>query len=31
MLGGPPPFQARNRSRFLQSLDQIIQNLKRTN
>jgi uncharacterized protein YaiI (UPF0178 family) len=31
MLGGPPPFQARDRSRFLQSLDQIIQNLKRTN
>jgi uncharacterized protein len=30
MLGGPPPFQARDRSRFLQSLDQIIQNLKLT-
>lgn len=25
MLGGPPPFQARDRSRFLQSLDQVIQ------
>jgi len=28
-LGGPPPFQARDRSRFLQSLDQMIQSLKR--
>lgn len=28
MLGGPPPFQARDRSRFLQSLDQVIQSLK---
>jgi uncharacterized protein YaiI (UPF0178 family) len=25
MLGGPPPFQPRDRSRFLQSLDQTIQ------
>lgn len=25
MLGGPLPFQARDRSRFLQSLDQVIQ------
>ncbi|NJC88411.1 MAG: YaiI/YqxD family protein [Desulfuromonas sp.] len=30
MLGGPPPFQPRDRSRFLQNLDQIIQNLKRS-
>jgi uncharacterized protein YaiI (UPF0178 family) len=29
MLGGPPPFQPRDRSRFLQSLDQIVQDLKR--
>jgi uncharacterized protein YaiI (UPF0178 family) len=27
MLGGPPPFQPRDRSRFLQSLDQIIRAL----
>jgi uncharacterized protein YaiI (UPF0178 family) len=30
MLGGPPPFQARDRSRFLHSLDQLIQKLQRT-
>jgi uncharacterized protein YaiI (UPF0178 family) len=30
IMGGPPPFQKRDRSRFLQSLDQIIQNVKRT-
>jgi len=29
MLGGPPPFHPRDRSRFLQSLEQIIQSLKR--
>ena len=29
MLGGPPPFQPKDRSRFLQSLDQIVQDLKR--
>jgi hypothetical protein len=29
MTGGPPPFQKRDRSRFLQSLDQIVQNIKR--
>lgn len=29
MLGGPPPFQPRDRSRFLQSLDQIVQDLRR--
>jgi uncharacterized protein YaiI (UPF0178 family) len=29
LLGGPPPFQPRDRSRFLQSLDQIIQALAR--
>lgn len=29
MMGGPPPFQKRDRSRFLQSLDQIIQDVKR--
>ena len=27
--GGPPPFQKQDRSRFLHSLDQIIQTLKR--
>jgi uncharacterized protein YaiI (UPF0178 family) len=27
--GGPPPLQKRDRSRFLQSLEQIIQNIKR--
>jgi uncharacterized protein YaiI (UPF0178 family) len=30
MLGGPPPFQPRDRSRFLQSLDRMIQGSKRT-
>ena len=30
MLGGPPPFQPRDRSRFLQNLDLMIQNLQRT-
>ena len=30
IMGGPPPFQKRDRSRFLQSLDQIVQNIKRT-
>lgn len=30
MLGGPPPFQPRDRSRFLQSLDQLLQSCKRT-
>ena len=29
MLGGPPPFQPRDRSRFLQNLDQIIQDRRR--
>lgn len=29
MLGGPPPFQPRDRSRFLHSLDRIIQELRR--
>jgi len=29
-LGGPPPFQPKDRSRFLQSLDQIIQNIRRS-
>jgi len=29
MLGGPPPFQPRDRSRFLQRLDQLLQNCKR--
>ena len=28
-LGGPPPFQAKDRSKFLQSLDQVIQAIKR--
>jgi len=30
MLGGPPPFQPRDRSRFLHNLDRIIQSLKRS-
>ena len=30
MLGGPPPFQPKDRSRFLQSLDRVIQDSKRT-
>jgi len=29
MTGGPAPFQKKDRSRFLQSLDQIIQAIKR--
>jgi len=28
-LGGPPPFRDRDRSRFLQSLDQVVQALRR--
>jgi len=28
-LGGPPPFQQKDRSRFLQSLDQVVQSIKR--
>jgi uncharacterized protein YaiI (UPF0178 family) len=28
-MGGPPPFKKQDRSRFLQSLDQIIQEVKR--
>ena len=28
-LGGPPPFQAKDRSRFLQSLDQVVQSIRR--
>jgi len=30
-LGGPPPFQPKDRSRFLQSLDQVVQNIRRSN
>ncbi len=30
ITGGPPPFQKRDRSRFLQSLDQIVQSIKRS-
>ncbi|MCE5249721.1 YaiI/YqxD family protein [bacterium] len=30
ITGGPPPFQKRDRSRFLQGLDQIVQSIKRT-
>ena len=30
ITGGPPPFQKRDRSQFLQNLDQIIQSIKRT-
>ena len=29
MLGGPPPFEQRDRSKFLGSLDRIIQKLKK--
>jgi uncharacterized protein len=29
MIGGPPPFQRRDRSQFLQSLDQMIQGVRR--
>ena len=29
MTGGPAPFQKKDRSRFLQSLDQMIQSIKR--
>lgn len=29
MTGGPPPFQKRDRSQFLQALDQIIQAVRR--
>lgn len=29
MMGGPPPFEARDRSKFLGSLDRIIQKLKK--
>lgn len=31
MTGGPAPFQKKDRSRFLQSLDQMIQAIKRKN
>ncbi len=30
VTGGPPPFQKRDRSQFLQGLDQMIQAIKRT-
>lgn len=30
MTGGPPPFQKKDRSNFLQGLDQIIQEIKRS-
>ncbi|PLY02208.1 MAG: YaiI/YqxD family protein [Desulfuromonas sp.] len=30
-LGGPAPFQAKDRSRFLQSLDQVVQQVRRDN
>lgn len=29
MLGGPPPFSRRDRSRFLQKLDELIQEIRR--
>jgi len=29
MIGGPPPFRKQDRSQFLQSLDQIIQRIRR--
>ena len=30
ITGGPPPFEKRDRSRFLQNLDQIVQSIRRT-
>ena len=30
ITGGAPPFQKRDRSRFLQNLDQVVQSIKRT-
>ncbi len=30
VTGGPPPFQKRDRSQFLQGLDQMIQSIKRS-
>lgn len=29
MMGGPPPFKKRDRSRFLQQLDEVIQSIRR--
>ena len=29
LYGGPPPFQAKDRSKFLQNLDRVIQKIKR--
>ncbi|MFZ2955957.1 MAG: YaiI/YqxD family protein [Candidatus Ozemobacteraceae bacterium] len=29
MIGGPPPFQKKDRSQFLQSLDTVIQSIRR--
>ncbi|MBF0500387.1 MAG: YaiI/YqxD family protein [Candidatus Riflebacteria bacterium] len=29
MIGGPPPFQKKDRSRFLQSLDTVVQSIRR--
>ncbi len=29
MMGGPPPLQKRDRSRFLQQLDEVIQSIRR--
>lgn len=31
VTGGPPPFQPQDRSRFLQILEQVIQDIKRVN
>jgi uncharacterized protein YaiI (UPF0178 family) len=31
LTGGPAPFQKKDRSRFVQALDQVIQNIKRSN
>jgi uncharacterized protein YaiI (UPF0178 family) len=31
MTGGPPPMQKRDRSQFLQTLDQVIQSIRRRN
>ncbi len=31
LLGGPPPFEKKDRSRFLQKLDEVIQGIRRQN
>jgi uncharacterized protein YaiI (UPF0178 family) len=31
LTGGPAPFQKQDRSRFVQALDQVVQNMKKAN